>query len=131
MRHAKPDPTQSNPIQIPHSIPSQTNTSQYPTSIARIKLQIKLHTITNAIILKRERVLERPLALSLEHNLMRLPSNARRHHRLEQLYRIARQARDLRFGPQPVVYCYYYHWAGRGWGAGGLLCGGREGGGRV
>lgn len=47
-------------------------------------LQIYLHPIADPVVLQRQLVLERPLALPLQHDLVRLAADAGRHLRLEE-----------------------------------------------
>lgn len=51
--------------------------------ISSIDLQIQLHPTTDPVVLQRQSVLERSLPLPLQHDLVRLPPDPRRHLRLE------------------------------------------------
>ena len=63
-------------INLPRT-PSASNPLMNTTKVA-MNLQIQLHPITNPVILQRKLILKRPLALPLQHNLMRLSPNDRR-----------------------------------------------------
>lgn len=94
---------------------------------ARLKmkedLQVQLNTIADTIILQSQLVFERPFALPLQHDLMRLPTDTRCNLCLEQLFTryismqyslntvstgiltdgIRRQTWYLGFGAQPII----------------------------
>lgn len=59
----------------PAGIPQRQQPS---SSIPSINLQVELDAITNAVILKRKLILEWPLALSFQHNFVRLSANTSR-----------------------------------------------------
>ena len=63
-------------INLPRT-PSASDPLMNTTKVA-MNLQIQLHPITNPVILERKLILKRPLALPLQHNLMRLSPNDRR-----------------------------------------------------
>lgn len=44
-------------------------------SIARVNFQIQLHPVADAVVLQGQLILERPLALPLQHDLVRLSPN--------------------------------------------------------
>ena len=94
----------------------QNNKAWQSPSLPRIHLQIQLHPITDPIILQRQPIPERPFPLPLQHDLMRLPPHPRRHLRLEQPDRIARQTGHRHFGAQPIIHVHDDHGARDGCG---------------
>lgn len=45
-------------------------------SVSSVQFQVKLHTVADTVVLQRQLILEWPLALPLEHDLVRLASDA-------------------------------------------------------
>ncbi|KAJ8605931.1 hypothetical protein MRB53_041295 [Persea americana] len=115
-QHTTSPSTKPAPLPVAHPSP-------HP-SISRIQLQIQLYAITHAIIEQAELVLERPLPLPLQQNLMRLPPDVRRYHGFERLDAVARQARDRGFCAQAVVDVDDDEGFGGGRGGGGGFGGG-------
>lgn len=63
-----------------HLAPSHTSlrfSHSKPKLVPRIQLQIQLHPTTHPVILQRQHILKRPLPLSFEHYLVRLPAYVR------------------------------------------------------
>lgn len=56
--------------------------------VTRIQLQVQLHAITNTIIGQCQEILKGPLALPLQHNLMRLATDAHGDQFLEIAYAV-------------------------------------------
>lgn len=71
--------------------------------ITRVQLQVNLHAITNRIIRQRQLIMKRPLALSLQHDLVYRPPNLGRYHSLQHLDGITWQTRDLGFGAESII----------------------------
>ena len=45
-------------------------------SVSSVQFQVKLHTVADTVVLQRQLILEWPLALPLQHDLVRLTSDA-------------------------------------------------------
>lgn len=97
--------------------------SPHPLSllVARVQLQIDLHSVAYAIIRQAQLVVKRPFPLSLQHDLVHRSSNLGSHHHLEGLDRIRGEARDLSLCAETVVDCDHDHWLARS-GCGGRRC---------
>lgn len=66
------------------TIPVADVLTAYTTlSISGIDLQVQLHSITNAVILQRQHVLERPFPLPLQHYLVRFAADPHGDHGFE------------------------------------------------
>jgi len=55
-------------------------------SITSIEFEVELNTIANTVIVQSKMILERAFALSLQHNLMRLTTDACCNHGFECFY---------------------------------------------
>lgn len=72
-------------------------------SVARVDFEVQLDPVGDAVVVQSEHVLERPLALATQHDLVRLPTDASCHHELELANGVGWQAWNRRLRSQPVV----------------------------